>query len=115
MRRKVLLEVKVSHDDVSGGLEEVLELFVEDKLATVIWVLETLLGNVLVDELGHLRTRDELTLSNSHELAQLRCNFLLAVEAVVRGASLSLLTIRVLLGVLHLTDDLGESLNISTD
>jgi len=110
--REVLLEVKVSDGDVSWGLKKLLKLVVKDELTTVVRVLESLIGDVLVHELGHLRTRDELTLRKSKELAQLRCDFLLAVEAVVGGARLGLLTVRVLLGVLHLSDELSESLNV---
>jgi hypothetical protein len=110
--REVLLEVKVSNSNVSWGLKKLLKLVVKDKLATVVRVLESLFGDVLVHELSHLRTRDELTFRKSEELAQLRCNFLLTVEAVVGGTSLGLLTVRVLLGVLHLSDELSESLNI---
>jgi hypothetical protein len=113
VRREVLLKVKVSDGNVGRRLEELLKLVVEDELTTVVGVLETVVDDVLVDELGHLRTGDELTLRKSKELAQLRCNFLLAVEPVVGGAGLGLLTVRILLGVLHLADELGESLDIS--
>src|SRR6056300_1140920 len=109
---QVLLEVKVSHLDVRGRREEVAKLVVEDNLTTVVGVLETLLGDVLVDNLGHLGTGDELTSGKSEKLAQLRRHILLAVEAVVGGARLGLLTIWVFLGVLHLADELSEVLDV---
>jgi hypothetical protein len=115
VRRKVLLEVKVGDDNVRRRLEELLELVVKNELTTVLGVLETLVGDVLVDKLGHLRARDQLTFGKTEKLAQLRCNFLLAVEAVVGGTRLGLLTVGILLGVLHLTDDLGESLDIGAE
>jgi hypothetical protein len=115
MRAEILLEVKIGNGNVRGRLKEILELIVKDKLATVIGVLKTLLGDVGVDLLGHLGARDQLTLRKSKELAQLRCNFLLPVETVVGGARLGLLTVRILLGVLHLTDELSKSLDISTE
>jgi len=115
VRREVLLKVKVGDGNVSRRLEELLELVVKDKLATVLGVLEALVSDVLVDKLGHLGAGDELTLRKSEELAQLRCNFLLTVEAVVGGTSLGLLTVRVLLGVLYLTDELGKSLDIGAE
>jgi len=115
VRREVLLKVKVGDGNVGRRLEELLELVVKDKLATVLGVLETLVSDVLVDELGHLGARDELTLGKSEELAQLRCNFLLAVETVVSGTGLGLLTVRILLDVLHLANELGESLDISAE
>ena len=112
MGAQVLLEVKVSHLDVRGRREEVAELVVEDNLAAVVGVLETLIGDVLVNELGHLGARDEFVSWKSEKLAQLRRHILLAVEAVVGSASLSLLTIWVFLGVLHLADELGEVLDV---
>jgi hypothetical protein len=115
VRRKVLLEVKVRHDNIRRGCEEVTKLIVEDNLATVLGVLETLVDDVLVHELGHLRARDELTFGKAEKLAQLRCNFLLAVETVVLGALLSLLAIRILLEVLDLTDELDERLDLRAE
>jgi hypothetical protein len=111
MGREKLLEVKVGNLDVSRGCEEILKCIVEDNLTTVIRMLETLLCNVLVDELGHLRSRDEFTFWESQEPPQLRCNFLFAVEAVVLRTLLSLLTIRIFLGVLNLANKLSESLD----
>ena len=115
MRGKVLLQVKVSHGYVRRRLKELLELVVKDELTTVLGVLQLLLGDVLVDELGDLGARNELTLRKSEELTQLRCDFLLAVETVVGGAGLSLLTSRIILDVLHLADELGESLDIGAE
>src|SRR5210317_2071910 len=102
MGAQVLLQIKVGHLNVSRRREEVTELVVEDDLTAVIGMLETLIGDVLVNELGHLRARDELTSGKTKELTQLRRHILLTVEAVVGSASLSLLTIRILLGVLTL-------------
>jgi len=98
MRREVLLEVKVSNHNVSGGREEVAECVVEDDLTAVIGVLETLFGDVLVNELGHFRARNELAFGKFKESAQLRRHILLSVEAVVGSARLSLFTIRDPLG-----------------
>jgi len=109
---QVLLEVKVGHLDVRGRSEEVAKLVVKDNLTTVVWVLKTRLSNVLVNELGHLRARDELAFGKSEKRAQLRRHILLAVEAVVGGASLSLLTIWVFLGVLNLANKLGKVLDV---
>ena len=108
MRRKVLLEVKVGYLNVRGRSEEIAELVVEDNLATVLGVLKTLLGDVLVDELGNLRARDELAFGKSKKFAQLRCHILLTVESVVLGALLRLLAVGILLGVLNLADELGD-------
>src|SRR6056300_466491 len=115
MGAQVLLEVKVGHLNVSRRREEVTELVVEDDLTAVIGMLETLIGDVLVNELGHLRARDELTSGKTKELTHLRRHILLTVEAVVGSASLSLLTIRIFLGVLHLADELGEVLDVITE
>jgi len=112
VRREVLLEVKVGYLNVRGGSEEIAELVVEDNLATVLGVLKTLLGDVLVDKLGNLGTRNELAFGKSKKLAQLRCHILLTVESVVLGALLRLLTVGILLGVLNLADELGESLYV---
>ena len=54
VRRKVLLEVKVSNNNVGGRREEVPKLIVENNLAAVLGVLKTLLSDVLVDKLGNL-------------------------------------------------------------
>jgi len=70
--REVLLEVKVGNGDVSWWLEEILQLLVKDELATVVWVLETVFGDVLGDELGDFRSGDQFTFSKSQELSQLR-------------------------------------------
>jgi len=112
---EVLLEVKVSDNNVSWWLEQILELFVKNELATVIWVLETLFGDVLVDELGHFGTRDQFTFGKSQEFTQLRCHFLLTVETVVGSASLGLFAIWILLGALDLTDELGEGLDVGAE
>jgi hypothetical protein len=112
VRGKELLEVKVGDLRISWWGKKLLECIVKDNLTTVLGVLEALLDDVLVNELGHLRTRDELAFWESQELPQLRCNFLFAVEAVVLRPLLGLLTIRVLLGVLDLADELGESLDV---
>jgi hypothetical protein len=115
VRREVLLEVKVSHLNVRGRREKIAKLVVEDDLATVVGVLEAVVDDVLVDDLGHLGARDELTCGKSKELAQLRRHILLTVESVVSGASLSLLTIGIFLGVLDLTNELGEVLDIGAE
>jgi hypothetical protein len=112
MRRQVLLEVEIRHLDVSGGFEKSAKLIVQDELATVLRMLETVVRDVLINELGHLGARDELTFRKSDEFAQLRADFLLTVEAVVFSPLLSLLTIRILLGVLDLTNKLGQGLDI---
>jgi hypothetical protein len=109
---KELLEVKVGDLCISWWGKKLLKRIVENNLTTVLRMLEALIDDVLVDKLGHLRTRDELAFWESQELPQLRCNFLFAVEAVVLGPLLGLLTIRVLLGVLDLADELGESLDV---
>tara|TARA_B110000459_G_scaffold66299_1_gene74498 strand:+ start:971 stop:1177 length:207 start_codon:yes stop_codon:yes gene_type:complete len=54
VRRKVLLEVKVSNNNVGGRREEVPKLIVENNLAAVLGVLKTLLSDVLVNKLGNL-------------------------------------------------------------
>ena len=115
VRRKVLLEVKVRHDNIRRGCEEIAKLIVEDNLATVLGMLETLVDDVLVHELGDLRARDELAFGKAEELAQLRCDFLFAVEAVVLSALLSRLPIGVLLDALNLTDELNKRLDIRTE
>tara|TARA_Y100000385_G_scaffold2169_1_gene2309 strand:+ start:1505 stop:2038 length:534 start_codon:yes stop_codon:yes gene_type:complete len=112
VRRKVLLEVKVSNNNVSGRREELTELIVENNLAAVLGMLETLLSDVLVNELGDFGTGDEISFGKSEKLAQLRCDFLLSVEAVVLSARLSLLTIGIFLGVLDLAYELSEVLYI---
>jgi hypothetical protein len=114
MRREILLKVKVGDDNALRRREEITELVVEDNLTTVLGVLKTLVSDILVDELGHLRTRDELTISNTNEFTQLRCNFLLAIESVVLRALLGLLTVRIFLGVLDLTNELSEVLHVVT-
>jgi len=112
VRGKELLEVKVGDLCISWWGKKLLKRIVENNLTTVLGMLEALIDDVLVDKLGHLRTRDELAFWESQELPQLRCNFLFAVEAVVLRPLLGLLTIRVLLGVLDLADELGESLDV---
>jgi len=112
VRGKKLLEVKVCDLRISWWGKKLLECIVKDNLTTVLGGLEALLDDVLVNELGHLRTRDELAFWKSQKLPQLRCNFLFAVEAVVLRPLLGLLTIRVLLGVLDLADELSESLDV---
>jgi len=109
---KELLEVKVGDLCISWWGKKLLKRIVENNLTTVLGMLEALIDDVLVDKLGHLRTRDELAFWESQELPQLRCNFLFAVEAVVLRPLLGLLTIRVLLGVLDLADELGKSLDV---
>jgi hypothetical protein len=112
VRGKELLEVKVGDLCISWWGKKLLKRIVENNLTTVLGMLEALIDDVLVDKLGHLRPRDELAFWESQELPQLRCNFLFAVEAVVLRPLLGLLTIRVLLGVLDLADELGESLDV---
>jgi hypothetical protein len=112
---KVLLQVKVRHNNIRGRGEEIAKLVVKNDLATVLGVLETLVNDVLVNELGNLRARDEIGFWKCQELTQLRCNFLLSVETVVRGTSLSLLTGRIILDTLHFTNELNERLDISTE
>ena len=114
MRREILLKVKVGDDDTLGRREEFTKLVVEDNLATVFGMLETLVSDILVDELGHLRAGDELIIRKSEKLLQLRCNFLLTIESVVLSTLLGLLTVRILLSVLNLTNELGQVLHVVT-
>jgi len=114
MRREILLKVKVGDDDTLGRREEFTKLVVEDNLTTVFGMLETLVSDILVDELGHLRAGDELISRKSEKLLQLRCNFLLTIESVVLSALLGLLTVRILLSVLNLTNKLGQVLDVVT-
>ena len=111
---KELLEVKVG-DLRIAGLEKVLELIVHDKNATVVGVLETLIGDVLVDRLGHLTAGNEFRLLETKERTKLVGNLLLAVEAVVLGTLLSLLAVGVVLLRLDLANELGEGLQFGTD
>lgn len=111
---KELLEVKVS-DLRIAGLEKVLELIVHNKNATVVGVLETLIGDVLVDRLGHLTAGNELRLLETKERTKLVGNLLLAVEAVVLSTLLSLLAVGVLLLGLNLANELGKRLEFRTD
>jgi len=106
---KELLEVKVGHLGITG-LKEILEFIVHDKHAAVIRVLETLVGDVLVDRLGNLTAGDELVLLEAQERAKLVGNLLLAVETVVLGTLLSLLTVGVVLLRLDLANELSERL-----
>jgi hypothetical protein len=115
VRRKVLLEVKVRHDDIRGRREKGTKLIVEDNLATVLGMLKTVVDDVLVHELGDLGAGDELAFGKAEKLAQLRCDFLFAVEAVVLGALLSLFTIGILLEVLNLADELHERLDFGAE
>jgi hypothetical protein len=104
-----LLEVKVGHLGIAR-LKEILEFIVHDKHTTVIRVLETLVGDILVDRLGNLATGDELVLLETKERAKLVGNLLLAVETVVLGTLLSLLTVGVVLLRLDLANELSERL-----
>jgi hypothetical protein len=115
VRREILLEVKVRNLNVSRGSEEITEGIVEDNLTTVLRMLETLLGDILVNKLGNLGARDEIAVGKAKKSPQLRCHILLSVEAVVLSALLRLLTIRVILRILKLTDKLGQVLHIVTE
>ncbi len=114
MRTQEFLKVKISYLGFAG-LKKFLELIIHNKDTTVFWVLETLLEDVLVDKLSHLRYGNEITFGKYKEFTQLRCDFLLSVEPVVLSTLLSLFTIRILLGILDLTDELGESLNFGAE
>ena len=113
MRGQVLLEVEVGHLNLRRGVEEIAEGIVEDNLATVLGVLQTLLGDVSVDQLGHFGSGYKIVLGDIEECSQLRAHILLAVETIIVGALLCLLTIGILLGALDLTNDLGEGFDIS--
>tara|TARA_B100000073_G_scaffold109281_2_gene88096 strand:+ start:12549 stop:13013 length:465 start_codon:yes stop_codon:yes gene_type:complete len=112
VRRKVLLEVKVSNNNVGGRSKKVPKLIVENNLTAVLGMLKTLVGNILVNKLGNLGARDELSFGEGEKLTQLRCDFLLSVESVVLSTLLGLLTIRILLSVLDLAYKLSEILYI---
>ena len=114
MRREELLEVKVGDLRITG-LKKIAELIVHNKNATVVGVLETLIGDVLVDRLGHLAARDELVLLEAQERSELVGNLLLAVETVVLSTLLSLLAVGVVLLRLDLANELGEGLQFGTD
>lgn len=114
VRAKELLEVKIGDLGIAG-LEEVLELVVHNKNATVVGVLKTLVSNVLVDRLGHLTPRNEFRLLETEEGTKLVGNLLLAVEAVVLGTLLGLLAVGVVLLRLDLANKLGEGLKFGTD
>jgi hypothetical protein len=59
VRAKELLEVKVS-DLCITGLKKITKLVVHNKNTTVLGVLETLLGNVLINSLSNLTARDKI-------------------------------------------------------
>ena len=111
---KELLEVKVG-DLRIAGLEKVLELIVHNKDAAVVGVLETLVGDVLVDRLGYLTARNEFSLLETKERTKLVGNLLLTVETVVLRTLLSLLTVGVVLLRLDLANKLSEGLKFGTD
>ena len=111
---KELLEVKVG-DLRIAGLEKVLELIVHNKDAAVVGVLETLVGDVLVDRLGYLTARNEFSLLETEERTKLVGNLLLTVETVVLRTLLSLLTVGVVLLRLDLANKFSQGLKFGTD
>jgi len=115
MGRQVPLQVQVGDLYVGGGCEKIPESVVEDDLATVFGVLETLLQNILVNKLGHLGARNELSIGKGKERAQLRRDFLLPVKPVVFSTLLRLFTVRILLSGLDLTDEFRKRLNLGAE
>jgi len=115
MRRQKLLEVEVRHDDALLGGKESLQLLVQDDLAPVLGVLEAVGRDVGIDKLRHLGTRDEFSLGNAEERAKFGRNLLLSVEPIVGGPGLSLFAVGIILGVLDLSDKLGEVLDVGAE
>lgn len=115
MWREVLLEVKVGYSYIRWWLQKILQLVVEDELAAVFWVLESLFSDILINRLGDLGSGNEFAFGKTQEPAQLRRYFLFSVESIVRGASLSLLTVRVFLRVFDLAYELGEGLDLRAE
>ena len=114
MRTEILLEVQESNLNVRGRLKKIAKLLVKDEYTTVIGVLEPVLLDVRVDRAGYEAARDELTLLETEERAELVGNLLLAVEAVVLRAVRGLLAVGIVLLSLDLSNNLGERLKFRT-
>tara|TARA_Y100000385_G_scaffold234597_1_gene247944 strand:- start:4151 stop:4603 length:453 start_codon:yes stop_codon:yes gene_type:complete len=114
MRAEELLKVKESNLNVGRGLKKIAKLLVENENSTVIGMLETVGLHVLVNGLGYSAARDELTLGEVQENAELLGNLLFTVETVVLGALGRLLSVRIVELSLDLSDNLGERLKFIT-
>ena len=114
VRREVLLEVEVGHNNIRWGSEKIAELIVKNDRA-VLGMLKTLLNDVGVHELGYLGAGDEPPSGserNSRNLGVISC---FRLKPLFCGASLSLLAGRIILDALHLTNELNERLDINTE
>jgi hypothetical protein len=54
------LEVQESNLNISGGLEKIAKLLIENKNASIVGVLESIILDVLVDSTSYEATRNEL-------------------------------------------------------
>ena len=115
MRTKELLQVQERNLNVGGWLQKITKLRVENKDSSVVRVLKTVSLDVLVNRTSHSASRNELSLRKVEEYTQLLRDLLLAVETVVLGAVSRLLTSRVVLLSLDLSNNLGERLKFVTE
>tara|TARA_R110002050_G_C8946315_1_gene513012 strand:- start:2207 stop:2557 length:351 start_codon:yes stop_codon:yes gene_type:complete len=109
------LEVQESNLNISGGLEKIAKLLIENKNASIVGVLESIILDVLVDSTSYEATRNELVGGEVEEIAELVGNLLLTVKSVVLGAVCRLLTGGIVKLSLNLTNNLSERLNFGAE
>jgi hypothetical protein len=94
---QVLLQVKEGDLDVSRRTEKITQLVIENKLTTIIRVLQTLFGDIFIDSFSDFTTGDELTFTEFKEGTEFGCNLLLSVKTVIFSTLLRLFSIRIIL------------------
>jgi len=104
-----LLDVQEGHLHISRWLQQLLERLVH---ADILASLQTLLGDICVHSLGHLRARDHLTLWQLQECTQQGSHLQGLVESIVLAASLALLASGVLNESLDLAQVLADRLQV---
>tara|TARA_B110001450_G_scaffold242137_1_gene252185 strand:- start:5223 stop:5573 length:351 start_codon:yes stop_codon:yes gene_type:complete len=109
------LEVQESNLNISRGLEKIAKLLIENKNASIVGVLESIILDVLVDSTSYEATRNELVGGEVEEIAELVGNLLLTVKSVVLGAVCRLLTSGIVKLSLNLTNNLSERLNFGAE
>ena len=115
MWTQVLLQIQKRDLGFSWWFEQITQLIVQYQNATVVWMLQPLVVDVLVNGARDGTSRDQFTFWQFQKHTKFFGDDLLAVKPVVFGALSRLFPVWVVLFRLNLSDDFRERFDIVSD
>jgi len=115
MGAKILLEIQESDLNILRWLQKITKSIIEHDNSSILRVLETLFGNILINCARHITSGDEFFGFQTKETSQSVGNLLLAVKSIILGARLSPFPGWVVLLGLYLSNQLRKRLDIRSE